>query len=410
MKKLFFLLPLLTLLFAVSCSKDDDGSKKHQVVVATVLPDEVKWDDVTSLSVTATSKATSEQSVVTVDKNGEAVFNLTPGIYDFVANGSTEKYHINGLLNGVEVYAAKELEIKLIAGVSSTLVLKEVYFSGVLSSYFIDAFYEIYNNTDEVQYLDGVILATIERGWAVNTSNPQPSMWMENGEYKGKRYPLTSHVQCFPGTGKSYPIEPRTSVIVAANPIDHTARDLKGDDEKSPVNLTNAQWQLYTDNTFPVDSKVAGVPSMVFGWKTWGREMMPATDGQAIILARISPSDADFLNYVADPENIEKHPSTSSTFLMIPTSSIIDAIDIVPFTASERFKIIEAKDDAGMAWVSGKDGNSNCAYSGKSLRRKVVGFTADQKPIYKDTNNSTNDFILGGGAPTPGVHPTTIDN
>lgn len=410
MKKLIFLLPLLTLLFAVSCSKDDDGPKKHKVVVTTVLPEEVKWDDITSLTVTATNKATAQQSVVSVTKSGVAEFNLIPGIYDFVANGSTEKFHINGLVGGVEVYAEKEVEIKLIAGVSSTLVLKEVYFSGVPSSYFVDAFYEIYNNTDEVQYLDGVILATIERGWAINTFNPQPSQWMENGLYKGKRYPLTSHVQCFPGTGKDYPIQPRTSVVVAANPIDHSSRELTAEDEKSPVNLTGAQWQLYTDNAFPADSKIAGVASMTFGWKTWGREMMPAIDGQAIILARMSASETDFLNYVAEPGSMEKHPSTSSTFLMIPVSSIIDAIDIVPFTASERFKIIEAKDDAGMAWVSGKDGNSNCAYSGKSLRRKVVGFTADQKPIYKDTNNSTNDFVLGGGVPTPGVNPTTIDN
>lgn len=405
MKKLFFLLPLLTLLFAVSCSKDSDGPKKHKVVITTLLPDDVNWDDITSLSVTATNKATSGQSVVSVNKNGVAEFELTQGIYDFVANGSTEKLHINGLISNVEVYDAKELNLQLIAGVSSTLVLKEVYFSGVPSFYFVDAFYEIYNNTDEVQYLDGVILAIVDRGWAINTFKAQPSQWMENGEYKDKKYPLTSYVQCFPGTGKEHPIQPRTSVVVAANPINHSLEN-----EESPVNLLNADWQLYA-SVSTTDTKYDGYPYLTHVWRIsqYGREMMPATDGQAIILARVG-NEMDFLNYESDAANKLKHPSQDATHLAIPVESIIDAIDIVPFTASERFKNIEAKDDAGMAWVSGKDGNSNCAYSGKSLRRKVVGFTADQKPIYKDTNNSTNDFILGGGVPTPGVHPTAIDN
>ena len=62
-----------------------------------------------------------------------------------------------------------------------------------------------------------------------------------------------------------------------------------------------------------------------------------------------------------------------------------------------------------MAWYTGADGVSNGEYSGKSLRRKVAGVTAEGKVILKDTNNSSNDFIIGGGTPTPGTFPTNAD-
>lgn len=407
MKKLIFLLPLLTLLFATSCSDDNDkGSKKHVVTVTAVLPSDVVGSEITNLSVTVTNKTTSQEVVASIGKDNKATIEVIPGIYSFVVSGSTADLHLNGTESNVEVYADKDVSINLIAGVASTLILKEVYFTGVPDFYFLDSFYEIYNNTDEVQYLDGVILGVIDQGFAVGTSVAQPSQWMPDGKLIDGRYPMTSHVQYFPGTGKDYPIQPRTSIVVAANPIDHSSRVLVDLDVESPVNLTGAQWQLYT-NQSPTDTKIEGIPCMEFAWKMWGREMMPATDGQAIIIARLKSGKVS--DYISDHGSIRKHPSASPTHLMIPGDCILDAIDIVPFIAGERYKHIEAKDDAGMAWVSGKDGNSNAAYSGKSLRRKVVAFTADQKPIYKDTNNSSNDFVLGGGAPTPGVHPAVID-
>lgn len=409
MKKLIFLLPLLTLLFAVSCSDDNDkGTKKHVVTVTAVLPSDVVGSEITNLSVTVTNKTTSQEVVASIGKDNKATIEVIPGIYSFVVSGSTADLHLNGTASDVEVYANKDVSVNLIAGVASTLILKEVYFTGVKDWYFIDSFYEIYNNTDEVQYLDGVILGVVDQGFAVGTYLPQPSQWMPDGKLIDGRYPMTSYVQYFPGTGKDYPIQPRTSIIVAANPIDHSSRALADGDEKSPVNLTGAQWQLYT-NISSTDTKIEGIPCMEHGWKVegFGREMMPSTDGQAIIIARLKSGKVS--DYISDPGSIRKHPSASPTHLMIPGDCILDAIDIVPFIAGERYKHIEAKDDAGMAWVSGKDGSSNAAYSGKSLRRKIVAFTADQKPIYKDTNNSSNDFVLGGGAPTPGVHPAAID-
>jgi hypothetical protein len=51
---------------------------------------------------------------------------------------------------------------------------------------------------------------------------------------------------------------------------------------------------------------------------------------------------------------------------------------------------------------------SLASYNSKSVRRKVEKIL-DGKAIYKDSNNSYNDFI-NDLDPTPFEHPTTVDN
>jgi len=101
--------------------------------------------------------------------------------------------------------------------------------------------------------------------------------------------------------------------------------------------------------------------------------------------------------------------------LAIPQSWVVDAIDIVMAPEANRVKVLNTKDDMGMVWVNGEaeEGSEEAfvagQYCGKSLRRKVAALTAEGNPIYKDTNNSSEDFAMGGATPTPGVHPTTVD-
>lgn len=410
MKKICYLLPLLAMFIGfASCDNNDGPSAKHTVTVNVKLPSEVSsFSDVTSMAVTVFNTVTSQESVAQV-VDGTATVTLTPGTYNFTVSGETADFNLNGVQTGVDVFADKTVEIDLIATVGSTLVFKEVYFSGVPDFYFQDAFYEIYNNTDEVQYLDGIIMGVVDYGMAVGTWNKdQASVWMTNGKYTNGKYPLTSHVQCFPGDGTQFPIQPRTSIVVASNPINHSARELSEGDVQSPVNLENADWQLYADNAFPADTRIEGIPNMTLLWKNFGREMMPATEGQAIVIARLKDGQSP-VDYAADPTSVVPLPGGTTNCFVIPADCILDAIDIVPADAACHYKHIEAKDDAGMVWYTGADGVSNGDYSGKSLRRKVAGFTAAGKAILKDTNNSSNDFIVGGSTPTPGVIPSVAD-
>ncbi|MDE6793534.1 MAG: DUF4876 domain-containing protein [Muribaculaceae bacterium] len=411
MRKFLYILPIVAMFLGFSaCSSDDDEVVRHTLTVNVTLPDEINSKASESaqsdLFVTAFNTSTSERKTASI-KDNVAKIELVPGTYNLTVSGEVMSFIVNGVETDVDVFANKTVNIDLVAAKASPLIFKEVYFSGVKDFYFQDAFYEIYNNSDEVQYLDGVIMGIVDFGFAPDSSDKSlPSVWMTNGKYSDGRYPLTSHVQCFPGTGKDYPIQPRTSIVVAANPMDHSSRQLAEADDPSPVNLTNAQWQLYVEGGFPADTKMGNAEPMKFLWKTWGREMMPATDGQPIVLARLK--DIDPAVYAAEASTLAPVPGGTNKCFMIPADCIIDAIDIVSSDPSLHNKRIEAKDDAGMTWFTGANGGDG-AYSGKSLRRKVTGFTSTGKAILKDTNNSNNDFVTGGSTPTPGVMPNVVD-
>lgn len=411
MRKFLYIIPVMALILGLaSCSSsDDDEMIRHTLTVDVTLPEEVtKAEGASDLVVTAYNTQNAEKSVAQI-VGTQATLSLTPGTYNLTVSGELNGFNLNGVQTGVQLFKDETVTIPLIATVGSSLIFKEVYFSGVNDFYFQDAFYEIYNNTDEVQYLDGIIMGVVDFGLPAGTwTKDHESVWMTGSAYTDGRYPLTSHVQCFPGNGTDYPIQPRTSIVVAANPINHSARELSSADSPSPVDLSKADWQLYNANSSPADTEVEGIPNMQFLWKTWGREMMPATEGQPIVLARLKSGKP--VDYVADPNAVAPIPGGTNQCFMLPADCIIlDAIDIVPASSDCHIKRIMPKDDAGMAWFSGDEPGKNGDYSGKSLRRKVAGFTVDGKAILKDTNNSSNDFIIGGSTPTPGVIPTVAD-
>jgi hypothetical protein len=135
--------------------------------------------------------------------------------------------------------------------------------------------------------------------------------------------------------------------------------------------------------------------------------------GQAAGLARIPDTYGEDLQaWSQASENRRAKPGSGDTHPMIPKEYVIDAVDIVYAPVTQRNKCVYPSEDIGMVWVDGSDNGSlaDAAFSFKSLRRKVVSFTPGGQPVYKDTNNSSEDFVTGGTRPpTPFVHPSTVD-
>ena len=126
-----------------------------------------------------------------------------------------------------------------------------------------------------------------------------------------------------------------------------------------------------------------------------------SVSGSATILFRLP---VDWQTYVANAANFKTSPGTTSTikYFMVNKSNVIDAVEIVSVDETKRYKRLPTSLDAGYTYL---DGGSYCS---KSIRRKakmVVG----GRVIYKDTNNSTVDF-LHDLTPTPGVNPTAPEN
>lgn len=406
MKKLLYLLPLMALLFS-ACSDDDDVAKNFNVTVSVTAGDDIVLSSIQNFTVTAVNLSTSKEQTAT-PANGSATFSLPTGKYDFKVTGTYDGKDVNGLVSSVDVSADQTVELVVkYANTNSTLIFKEVYFSGVPDYYFKDGFYEIYNNSDEVQYLDGIILGIVDEG--LPSWLPASSIWVDEDGNLLDRYPMSNFTMYFPGSGTEHPLQPGKSVVVAAYPIDHSSRTLGTSDKKSPVNLSGADWEIFCGPYSVLDIDVANVPNLEYAYHTYGIEFMPATSGQALILAKL-PEGKSVADFVANQDNFMTAPGKTQRHLMIPSDYVIDGIDIVRAPVNERFKNLLPKTDIGMTWFDGSSDGSAAdgAYSGKSLRRKVVSVT-NGVAKFRDTNNSSIDFILGGGTPTPGVIPTTVD-
>ncbi|MDR1258441.1 MAG: DUF4876 domain-containing protein [Tannerellaceae bacterium] len=402
-KRLLFLfaLPIAALTFT-SCGDNDEPevAKNYEVTVSLAAPDGVSLQDITDLKVVVVNKISGAETNLSVD-GGTAKQTLAAGEYDFRASGTAGDFKLNGLASA-SVYENKSVSIELSIVSGAGLVFKEIYYTGVMSYYWKDGFFELYNNSDEVQYLDGLIVGIVDGGFGVQ------SPWADENGNLPSRYPLTNITIYFPGSGTQYPVQPGKSVVVATVAINHSARELTDEDVTSPVDLSHADWNIYVP-TQASDIEVEGIPNTLVAHSTWGLDFMPGVNGAALILAKL-PEGKTVPDFVSDPANFQKTPGSELwDQLMIPNEYVVDGVDIVYSTEGQQFKRLLPSQDVGMAWVYGDAPGTESAYTGKSLRRKVIALTSEGRYVYKDTNNSSEDFIIGGQTPTPGRHDFAID-
>ena len=111
-----------------------------------------------------------------------------------------------------------------------------------------------------------------------------------------------------------------------------------------------------------------------------------------MILAQVDDVEA----YVADQANWKTKPegTDQEPYLMIKYKDIQDAINIVCVSETNRRVVLPATVDAGMLWTS-------AMYNGMGFTRKVHK-VINGRIIYKDTNNSSEDFEPEA-KPTPGM-------
>ena len=76
--------------------------------------------------------------------------------------------------------------------------------------------------------------------------------------------------------------------------------------------------------------------------------------------------------------------------MKIPNNGIVDAVNLSTKTGFEWI-VISSSLDSGWAYVA-NDEKDTSRY-GKSVRRKVLS-EKNGKPIFKDTNDSTEDFEI----------------
>ena len=321
--------------------------------------------------------------IETTTENGIATAtDIIPGVYTISVSASQNQggftYTIAGSESNVSLIAdGAEVVVRVDAVKEAALVFKEIYYTGVdpANFYFRDQFYEIYNNSTEVVYADGLCIA--ETVFA----NIDKSVIYEWPIPNADQYVFARLIWQLPGDGKTYPVQPGESFVIAQWATNHKAEILsKG---LSPVDLTGAEFEaiekettfngiLLTDNLAINMKKVVQAGYALPQWLT-------STDGSRYVLFKPSEplKNEDFITAT--------NADYQGTAREIAISDVIDAVQAVNNESGMSVLGLPTALDAGAIWCSG-------SYVGESIARKIKETRPDGTNVYQDTNNTSNDF------------------
>lgn len=254
MKKFFIVLSIAAAaFFAASCDKTQTA-KNFNLTVNITLPEGV--EEVNDIVAEATKgNNTTALTVTKADKAISATVSLPQGDYKIAVNGKISSAKSAVGAAEVSLYADQEVTVALAVVSASPIIIKAVQYTPGKQAYIqplSDTWIELVNNSDEVQYLDQIILIG---GMGRQT---KPNAWQANGFENLYGGVTQSPVYAFPGTGKDYPLQPGESVVVANAPINHTAQ---GEGFENCADLSKADWEFYAAYNAK-DTDYDGVPNM----------------------------------------------------------------------------------------------------------------------------------------------------
>ena len=336
-----------------------------------------------------------EQIKVVAAGESIQIDDVLPGIYTVSVSGESSvgdfRYVFNGNLSNIDVIDnSLKLSLEMSAARSGNIIFKEIFYCGSKiggkTSYFRDQYYELYNNSDQVQYLDGLCIGNIN---PVNaTANPYT--WNRPNQ---EDYIYFESIWQVPydkdnPENKLYPLQPGESVVLAQMAVNHQQERFN---PQSPVDLSGAEFEFYlktTANTFDNDA----INMVAAFWKKSASiaQWMPTINGPAVA---IFYPDETMLSMMYEEDYELKYAST----WVVPVGSkspmgkdmhidcIVDAVELMLNETKITQKRMPAVLDAGAAWVGG-------TYISKSVSRRVKDTMEDGRVVYEDSNNSLEDF------------------
>ena len=376
MKKIFYAFALASVMLLASCDKTPKSVNATVTIDETSLAKDVPVPD--SYVVTLTNTTTSE--VFKADsENGSASFVLVPGIYNVMvegqSNGSGATYSISGSGKFSALEEGATLAVTVNAAKATALIFKELYYTGVPEWYFRDQYYEIYNNSDQTVYADGLCICNLD-------------MYDYNGEPidydipEQEKYVFAQFVWQIPGDGDDYPIAPGESFVIAQWATDHTIESLGGSLAKD---LTGAEFEaIVGESTLWNGTVITDNPAVNM------RKFAAAYDmPQWLVTTSGAPMVIFFPSEDMNTEMVYTVGSDSEygRALAIPTDLILDAFRGCETAEEAALYAIPTEHEAGYIICSG-------AYSNESVVRKIAETKEDGRIVYKDTNNSSNDFEI----------------
>lgn len=369
----------------VACD-DDDDVKTYDLTVELVLPEGVT--SLTDLEVKAT-KGTATTNIIMNSVTGTV--NLPQGSYDITVKGAVAE-DVTAKVQGtakVDLYENTSVKVKLDLIYESPLLFKEIFCAGGKAGYTQDTYFEIVNNSDEVQYLDQLVMLY------GSAAQKAPNAWQASG-VTDIYYQAQGPVVAFPGSGKDYPIQPGQSVVIANDATNHQTADPDG----IHSDLSKADWEIYLEYSRMGDTDYeAPNLSAIFYNNAYMRAFALGFFNGAYVLAKLPVTPEA---YAADSTSYSTTPGTTSATLYMGIASkyVLDAVEAWDRDDAEHYPYFLPKDDAHAVLAP-------VGFEGKALRRKVAKIE-NGRVYYKDTNNSAEDFLTDQPQ-TPGIAPTAVD-
>ena len=331
-----------------------------------------------------------EYTFETDARGGVNVESVIPGIYDIVTgielSGAEYKallrvpvalednaqVHIGASRMNCRIFEAADLRIPLSASVLKSLLIAKIYYSGTRDNmdrtYTTDSYVEIFNNSDEVQYMDGKYLGLAES--------------VSPAAYPAKDNPDSIYLRqvCrFPGKGTDYPVAPGGSVVIAAR----SARDHRTSAATS-VDLSGADFEVKAME----GSGKPDVPMLPLVSNSTNILTLNLISGglNAVVLFE---TDEDVLAW---PEVYQRGKTSGEMFRRMHRKFVTDGVECLRKPAQTapdvNTKRLQGDIDAGYIVITAVNG-----YNHESVERKVARFEGGRYYL-TDTNNSSADFVV----------------
>ena len=400
---------VMALLTFVACSDDDNMPKQPSVKVEVLMPPDftAKFAGevvISSKDLNKTYKAQAENGVATFE-------SVYPGIYDVQIQAKMTKQEaqaaapslhfqsgiiLSGVAKGVDVKLGAttnvtELQINLTWNNDSPLLISKIYGNGTRNNNDginnAPKYWEIYNNSSEVVYLDGLCLA---QAHGLTTSEAPCKLY----QLYQNEATFASRIAKMPGIhgkDKNIALEGGKSLVIAWNAsnfiIPENTSETATDKCTMNVDLTGADYEIFSTGFF---------------WKKFGDNtdvpnMEPIYDcvasagflqmNQALFIFFATEEEVAAWATDVDDSSYTVASQKKWAAKRVPNEIILDAVET--YKAGDVKK--QQKRIPDMLDAKGIEASNN---TGSIFDRKVQSIAENGRKVLQDTNNSFNDFVV----------------
>ena len=383
----YFIILYVSLAMFISCQQENLHSKVSKCVVSVIMPSGIKKEIKFAHRIVTLR---SDRITYTGETNDEGVAEFTdiiPDIYNVYASWelSGDEYVaiadtlveskpalIGGVKSKMSVFSEQSIELPTNLSLKQSLLISKVYASGTRdinnARYDADVYVEIFNNSDEIQYMDSIYLMLVEG------DSPMA--------FPASLNPTALHarqVYRFPGTGKDYKVMPGKSIVIANSARNHTFV------APTSVDLQNADFE-FKGTKYPNNDNIPGMIQVYSAYI-------------AIREINLQRGGINSLCLISTKDNVSNYPidyppgkTSGNMFMRLPSSVVFDGVEILSYRTTgidPNSKRLQNFIDAGYMNISSISGLNH-----ESIERKVDTRKSTADRVYLiDTNNSQNDMI-----------------